>query len=184
MTDQLTNHPTPVRSCPRITLIVARARNGVIGCENRLPWHLPEDLAHFKRTTLGHPIVMGRKTFESIGRALPGRRNLVLTRDPRWRAEGCEPMGSMDEAMAAVAGLPELFVIGGADIYRQALPRADRLLITEVDLDVPGDAHFATPAAQQWELLERQPGQSAAGIAYEFRRYERRGDKPVTPSSS
>lgn len=159
---------------PRVTIIVARARNGVIGHRNALPWHLPEDLRHFKAVTTGHAIVMGRKTFESIGRALPGRRSIVVTRDPHWRHEGCERAASLSEAIAIAArpgadasiGIDEVFVIGGAQLYREALPRADRLIVTEIELEPEGDAHFAAPGPPQWALQARREMVSAGGLAY------------------
>src|ERR1019366_8458389 len=115
----------------RLTIIVATDAQRGIGINNTLPWRLPEDLAHFKRTTSGHPIIMGRKTFDSIGRALPNRRNIVITRNPDWRREGIESAGSLNIAMA-LAGEEEAFIIGGAKIYAEALPRADKLIVTEI----------------------------------------------------
>ena len=126
---------------PEIVLIAAVARNGVIGRENGLPWRLKADLAHFKRTTLGHPIVMGRKTWESLGRPLPGRRNLIVTRNHAYAADGAELFTDPLQAIMA-ANSDAVYVIGGADLYRQLLDRADRLVLTEVDADVNGDAHF------------------------------------------
>nr|WP_010131800.1 dihydrofolate reductase [Microbulbifer agarilyticus] len=131
-----------------IAMIVAMARNGAIGRENTLPWRISGDLQFFKRTTLGKPVVMGRKTFESIGRPLPGRQNIVITRNSAWAAEGVEVVSSLEAAIALAdtaaqqAGLAELMVIGGAEIYRQALPLAQRLYVTEVDAEVAGDAFF------------------------------------------
>ncbi|MBY6190169.1 dihydrofolate reductase [Microbulbifer agarilyticus] len=131
-----------------IAMIVAMARNGAIGRENTLPWRISGDLQFFKRTTLGKPVVMGRKTFESIGRPLPGRQNIVITRNSAWRADGVEVVSSLEaaitlaDAAAQQAGVAELMVIGGAEIYRQALPLAQRLYVTEVDADVDGDAFF------------------------------------------
>ncbi|WP_077400305.1 dihydrofolate reductase [Microbulbifer agarilyticus] len=131
-----------------IAMIVAMARNGAIGRENTLPWSISGDLQFFKRTTLGKPVVMGRKTFESIGRPLPGRQNIVITRNSAWRADGVEVVSSLEAAIALAetaaqqAGASELMVIGGAEIYRQALPLAQRLYVTEVDAEVDGDAFF------------------------------------------
>jgi dihydrofolate reductase len=161
---------------PRITLVAARARNGVIGRDNALPWHLPEDLQHFKATTLGHPIVMGRRTFESIGRPLPGRRTLVVSRNPAWAHPGCERAGSLDEAIGLCAGSAEVFVVGGAQLYAAAMPRADRLILTEVDVDVPGDAYFPTPDRNRWRLAGRAPAVSRTGLAYAIGTWERRSD--------
>jgi dihydrofolate reductase len=163
----------PAAGRPRLTIIVARARNGVIGRDNALPWHLPEDLRHFKATTLGHPVLMGRRTFESIGRPLPGRRNIVITRDPAWFHEGCERAGSLDDAIQACADVPEAFVIGGGQVYLEALPRADVLQVTEVDTEPDGDAFFPAPDPRHWRLTERRPGTSATGLGFAICRYER-----------
>ncbi len=129
-------------------MIVAMARNRAIGRENTLPWRISGDLQFFKRTTLGKPVVMGRKTFESIGRPLPGRQNIVITRSREWRAEGVAVAASLEQALelaqdvAARDGADEVMVIGGAEIYRQAMPLARRLYVTEVDAEVEGDAFF------------------------------------------
>jgi len=141
---------------PRLTLIVARARNGVIGRAGALPWHLPEDLAHFKRTTMGHPIVMGRKTWESIGRPLPGRRSIVVSRQPGFVAAGAEVADSLEAALARCVQASEVFVIGGAQLYREALPHAERLIVTEIDADFDGDAHFPAPDPAQWQEVWRE----------------------------
>ena len=153
---------------PRVTLILARARNGVIGAKGGLPWHLPEDLAFFKRTTMGHPIVMGRKTWESIGRPLPGRRSIVVTRDPSFSAAGAEVVHSLDEAVALCAGGDEIFVIGGAQLYVEALPRADRLLLTEIHADFDGDTFLPAPSPSAWAEAGRQPHPAAEGRPYGF----------------
>ncbi|WP_231758473.1 dihydrofolate reductase [Microbulbifer elongatus] len=131
-----------------VAMIVAMARNRAIGRDNTLPWKISGDLQFFKRTTLGKPVIMGRKTFESIGRPLPGRVNIVITRNPDWQAEGVEVVSSLEAALALAdrraqaERMEELMVIGGAEIYRQALPVATRLYITEVDAEVEGDAFF------------------------------------------
>jgi len=140
---------------PRLTLIVARARNGVIGKDNAMPWKIPGEQAYFKRVTMGHPIIMGRKTWESIGRPLPGRRSLVVTRNPGFVAAGAEVVTSLDAALAACAGAAEAFVIGGAELYRLALPRADRLLVTEIDHDFDGDTTFPAPDSVRWREVAR-----------------------------
>jgi len=163
---------TTTRSGPRVTLIVARARNGVIGRDNAMPWKIPGELAHFKRTTMGHPIVMGRKTWESIGRALPGRRNIVVSRNPGFVACGAEVASSLDAALARCADAEELFVIGGAELYTQALPIARRAIVTEIDADYDGDAHFPILDSAQWQVVERQPG--AAEPPHVFVTYVRR----------
>lgn len=134
-----------------IVFVVAVAQNGVIGRDNALPWRLKADLAHFKATTLGHPVLMGRKTWESLGRPLPGRRNLVVTRDTDYVATGAEVFASIDAALAA-AGNGKVCVIGGAEIYRQLLDRADALVLTEVRADVEGDAFF--PAFDRSRFIE------------------------------
>mgnify|MGYP002713172808 CR=1 FL=1 len=125
----------------QLVLIAAVARNGVIGRHNVLPWRLKADLARFRETTLGHPVLMGRKTWQSLGRPLPGRRNLVVTRDPAYSAAGAEVFRDTEAALAAT-GDETVFVIGGAELYRQLIDRADRLMLTEVQADVTGDAYF------------------------------------------
>jgi dihydrofolate reductase len=127
---------------PLISLIVAMANNRVIGKGNEMPWHLPADLAHFKAKTLGKPIVMGRKTYESIGRPLPGRLNIVMSRNKNYTLEGCEVVGSLKEALALVKDVEEVMIIGGGYLYEQALPLADKLYLTFIDLDVSGDTLF------------------------------------------
>jgi dihydrofolate reductase len=157
-----------------LTLVVAKARNGTIGRNNALPWHLPEDLAHFKRTTMGAPIIMGRKTWESIGRPLPGRRNIVVTRNPELRIEGCEVTTSLEDAQRLCAGVEQVFLIGGAQLYAEAMPCADRLIVTEIDADVEGDAFFPPIDPHQWIVTERESHHSAAsGLDYAFVTYER-----------
>ena len=127
---------------PKIILIAAVARNGIIGRDNSLPWRLKADLAHFRAVTLGHPVLMGRKTWESLAKPLSGRRNLVLTRQPGYQAQGAEVFVSPDEALAALGDASHVFVIGGAEIYRILLQKADTLLLSEVAADVSGDACF------------------------------------------
>ncbi len=152
----------------KLSLIVARARNGVIGRGNALPWRLPEDLAHFRRTTMGHPVIMGRRTWDSIGRALPGRRNIVVTRDLRWQAAGAERAASVDEAIALCEGEPDAFVIGGAQIYADALPRADAIVATEIDRDVEGDVSFPDLDPREWVEIAREAPESAQSDAWPF----------------
>lgn len=157
----------------RLAVIVAVADNGVIGRDNSLPWHLPEDLRYFKRVTLGKPIVMGRKTFESIGRPLPGRTNIVISRNPEFEAAGVLVVRSLDEALelaaevAGDAGASELVVIGGAEIYRLAIPRADRLYVTEVHADIEGDARLPDVAWAEWEETRRER-HAAAENSHDF----------------
>lgn len=173
-----TSPSAPRAAVPVLTLIVARARNGVIGRDNQLPWRLPEDLAYFKRTTLGAPIIMGRKTHESIGRPLPGRLNLVVTRDARRRFAGCEVVHGLDDALAACVRehASEAFLIGGAELYAAGMSRADRLLVTQIDADFAGDAFFAAPDPAVWRESRREPhrGGVPEPFDYAFVEYLRR----------
>jgi dihydrofolate reductase len=147
----------------RLSLIAALAKNRVIGADNALPWRLPEDLKHFKALTMGHPVIMGRKTFESIGKPLPGRRNIVVTRSGNFRAEGCEVVDSPEAALRASAGLAEeVFVIGGAELYRAFLDQADCMYLTEIDRDVEGDARFPDFIRDEWQEVSREPVPGAA----------------------
>ena len=159
----------------RRSLIVARARNGAIGLANAMPWHLPADLAHFKRTTLGHPVIMGRRTWESIGRALPGRKNIVVSRTPGFRAEGAQVVGSLEEAWRAAEGAEEAFVIGGARLYAEALPEADRIYLTDVMAEVEGDTFFPRLDPREWRetLLAEQPADGRNAFALRFLLLER-----------
>lgn len=140
-----------------ISLIVAVAQNGVIGHENQLIWHLPYDLKQFKRLTTGHPIIMGRKTFESIGKPLPNRTSIVITRSKNWCFEGVVVVNSVEEAIEAArqTGTDEAFVIGGAEIYRLTLPIANKIYLTEVKADFEGDAYFVIPHLEEWQELSR-----------------------------
>jgi dihydrofolate reductase len=142
---------------PRISLVVAAADNGVIGRDGGMPWHLPADLAHFKKVTMGKPVVMGRRTHESIGRPLPGRLNLVLSRDPGYQPAGCRRVGSLDEAVsiAADTGANEVMVIGGGGVYRDALPVADRIILTRVHAEPEGDTWFPDPEPGDWREASR-----------------------------
>lgn len=152
-------------------LIAAMARGRVIGRGNTLPWHLPEDMAHFRAATRGHPVIMGRKTWDSLPqrfRPLPARRNLVVTRNPAWQATGAEPMPSLNAALAATAGAERVFVIGGAELYAAALPLADTLLLTEIDADVDGDAHFPDFAAAGFVEQARERHHAAAPNMFDF----------------
>ncbi len=134
----------------RISIIVAMTRNRVIGRDGGMPWHLPADLKRFKELTMGKPIIMGRKTFESLPGVLPGRRHIVISRNPDYRPAGIEVVGSLDAALAAASDAAEVFVIGGADIFREALPRADRLYITLIDMDIAGDTFFPEFDVAAW----------------------------------
>jgi dihydrofolate reductase len=166
------------RGAARIALIAALARNGVIGIDNRLPWRLPEDLQRFRALTTGHSVIMGRRTWESIGKPLRGRQNIVVTRTHRPAEAGVEFAHSLDDALA-LARLPEpVFVIGGEALYREALPRARLLYLTEIQRDFDGDARFPALDRSQWRELSRTtraPG-GASGFAYDFAAYERRHD--------
>jgi len=139
-----------------ITLIVAVADNGVIGRDNALPWHLPEDLKRFKRLTMGKPILMGRKTFESIGKPLPGRHNIVVTRDPNYRRDGVTVVHDVDAALAAAAPAPEVMVIGGSELFRTLLPRAGRVHLTWVHGNIEGDVHWPALDEREWSVVERE----------------------------
>ena len=143
-------------SQPLVSLIVAMAQNGVIGRDNALPWRLPEDLKRFKAFTLGKTILMGRKTYESIGRPLPGRANLVLTRDRNWIAAGVTVVHSVEQALTQAAPGKELVVIGGAEIYRLALPLVSTMYLTEIQRECSGDAHFPDFAEADWRESERR----------------------------
>lgn len=135
----------------KIAMIVATASNGVIGGGNQMLWHVPEDFAHFKKTTMGHPIIMGRKTWESIGRPLPGRKNVVITRQPGYEAKGAEVVSSLEEAYKAVSDVEKVFVIGGGEIYRQALAQADEVWVTKIGQAFEGDTTFPTLSEDEWE---------------------------------
>jgi len=157
-----------------LTIVVATDAQRGIGIDNTLPWRLPEDLAHFKRTTMGHPIIMGRKTFDSIGRPLPNRRNIVITRNPGWQHAGVEAVTSLDDALRLTADVPA-YVIGGGQIYAAALPRADRLIVTEIDKTFDCDAFFPQIDPTQWQEVARETHHSAEnGFDYAFVTYQRR----------
>jgi dihydrofolate reductase len=143
----------------KLSLIVAVSRNGVIGINNQLPWHLPEDLKYFKSVTMGKPMIMGRKTYDSIGRPLPGRTNIVITRDPSWQAEGVEVASTLEAALELgrfacdKANADEIMVIGGEQIYRMTLPAAKRLYLTQVEAEVEGDAFFPEIDINDWQQV-------------------------------
>lgn len=158
-------------------LIYARAANGVIGKDNRLPWHLPEDLAHFKRTTLGCPVIMGRKTWDSLPpkfRPLPGRLNIVVTRDPGFVAEGASVAHSLEAARELCPAGGTAWVIGGAQIYAQALPLASEVVVTEIARDFEGDA-FAPVLGGEWREVAREDHVGASGLPFAFVTYRRAG---------
>ncbi|WP_082571590.1 dihydrofolate reductase [Agromyces sp. Root1464] len=177
-TAEATGASTP--AAPKLGLIWAEAYRGVIGAGGVMPWHVPEDLAHFKEITLGSPVVMGRKTWDSLPerfRPLPGRANIVVTRNEEWAAEGATRAGSIDEGLAlAAASDPEwIWAIGGGELFARLIDRADRLEVTELDLDIPGDA-YAPSIDMSWRLVEADgPAThvSRTGVGYRFRRYAR-----------
>ena len=151
-------------------LIYARARNGTIGKDGQMPWHLPEDLAHFKRVTLGQPVIMGRKTWDSLPpkfRPLPGRLNIVITRQTDWQAEGTLRAHSIEEAMRLCGDVPDAWVMGGAEIYRQAEPLASTAVVTEIDADFDGDA-FAPTLSPKWREVQRKSHTAANGLHFSF----------------
>ncbi|MCO5342440.1 type 3 dihydrofolate reductase [Aeromonas veronii] len=162
----------------KISMIAAMAHDRVIGKDNQMPWHLPADLAHFKRVTLGKPVLMGRKTFESIGRPLPGRRNLVISRNPGYQAEGIEVVSSVEAALALLAGssVEELMVIGGGHLYAEMLPSADCLYLTRIDLAVEGDTRFPAFDDGQWQRVdcESHPADEKNPHPYSFETWQRR----------
>lgn len=161
----------------RISLVAALARGGVIGRDNSIPWRIPEDVARFREVTTGHPVVMGRRTWDSIParfRPLPGRRNIVVTRNGRWYGDGAERVGSLEEAVALAGDVPEVFVIGGAELYAAALPFADELLLTEIDAEFAGDTVFPEVDPAVFEEVEREPHVSGNGMPFAFVRYVRR----------
>ena len=158
-----------------VELIVAVARNGVIGGQNKMLWHVPEDFRHFKTVTMGLPVVMGRKNFESIGRPLPGRRNVVLTRRTDWRHEGVEVVHDWEEEKALLADAPRLMVIGGGELYRQTLSEADVLWLTEMDRDFEGDTSFPDFDRSDWteELLSELPPDEKRDFSVRFKKFTR-----------
>lgn len=162
-------------SVQRLSILVATARNRTIGIDNTLPWRCPEDLKRFKALTMGHHIIMGRKTYDSIGRPLPGRVTVVVTRNRALKIEGCTVVHSLEEAIAACAADGETFIVGGADLYAQALPRADTLYITEIQQDVAGDAHFPDFDRGEWKETSREAHHQDAPqpLDYAFVTYRR-----------
>ncbi len=164
----------------RLSLIAALASNRAIGKDNELLWHLPEDMRHFRETTRGKPVIMGRKTWESLPesfRPLPGRHNIVVSRDPAYQASGATLAGSLADALrqaAAKSNAEEVFVIGGAQLYREALPLANRLYLTEIEQDFDGEVFFPDVQPQDWDEISRQPSQGTSGPQFSFVVYQRR----------
>ena len=157
----------------RIYLIAAVARNGVIGAHGKLPWRLPEDLQHFKKLTLGHPVIMGRRTWASLGKPLQGRENIVITRQPGFAAPGASVAASLAGAIALCTGEDLAFVIGGAEIYAAALPLADGLVLTEIDGDYEGDTRFPDWDRKAWRVSQKETHTSAGGVRFSFLLYEK-----------
>jgi dihydrofolate reductase len=157
-----------------IALIVARARNGVIGRDNTMPWHLPEDLRYFKRVTLGKPVIMGRNTWESLGKPLPGRDNIVITRNENFYAHGATVVNDLETALlladslADARGVDEIMLIGGAQIYAAALPQVTRAYVTEIDADIDGDTFFPTLNAEKWQEVARENFSSCEKNPYQY----------------
>lgn len=161
-----------------LSLVAALARNGVIGRDDAIPWHIPEDVRRFKQLTTGHAVVMGRRTWDSLPerfRPLPARRNVVVTRQGDWTADGAERAGSLEEALELLEGATQVFVIGGAELYAAALPLADELLLTEIDADVAGDTFFPPFERSDFGEVAREPHVSEDGTRFSFVTYVRRG---------
>jgi dihydrofolate reductase len=169
---------------PRVYLVAAVAANGVIGAGGQLPWRLPEDLRHFKELTLGHPVIMGRRTWESLGKPLAGRENIVVTRTPGYTAPGAHVASSLDAAIALCAGEPLAFVIGGSELYATALPLADGLVLTEIRRDYAGDVRFPEFDRSAWRETQRKPQAGADGLRFDFVLYERDRDSKTLTSGS
>jgi dihydrofolate reductase len=160
-------------SGPRIYLVVAVASNGIIGANGRLPWQLPEDLQHFKRLTMGHPVIMGRRTWESLKGPLPGRENIVVTRTRGYEAAGAAVATSLESALALCAGEPVAFVIGGSRLFAESLPMADGLVITEIRKDFAGDTWFPPYDRSRWRETQREAHTAADGTRFDFVLYEK-----------
>ncbi len=161
---------------PLVSAIVAAAENNAIGKDNQLLWHLPNDLRFFKRTTTGHPVIMGRKTYESVGKLLPNRRNIIITRQAAYAVEGADVVHSLAAALESCAGEQEVFVVGGAEIYQQALPVTDRIYLTRVHAALPGDSFFPELDEREWRSVseESHPADERHAYGYTFGIYERR----------
>ncbi len=160
-------------SAPAIYLVAAVAANGIIGAKGKLPWHLPEELKHFKQLTMGHPIIMGRRTWESLGRALPGRENIVVTTQAGYEAPGAAVASSLDAAIALCIGEPVAFVIGGTQLFAAALPIARGLVLTEIRRDYEGDTVFPAYDRSAWRETQREAHAAADGTRFDYVLYER-----------
>ena len=165
-------------SPPRLYLVAAIAANGVIGTQGRLPWHLPEDLRHFRRLTIGHPVIMGRRTWESLPGPLAGRENIVVTRRPGYEAPGAAVATSLEAALALCAGEAVAFAIGGAELYRVALAQAAGLVLTEIHRAYEGEVRFPPFDRSAWHETQREPHVAADGTRFDFVLYERAGVRP------
>ncbi len=152
-----------------ISLVAAMARNRVIGSQGKIPWQLPADLKHFKELTYGHPVIMGRKTYESIGKPLSGRKNIVISREPDFRAEGCIVSRSFEEALESAKSSEEVFVIGGGQIYKLALPYAGKIYLTVIDAEIAGDTFFPKFDESEWQLVNSESHQSDEKNPYNYR---------------
>lgn len=160
-------------SGPRIYLVAAVAANGIIGARGQLPWHIPEELKHFKKVTMGHPIIMGRRTWESLKGPLPGRENIVVTRTPSYEAKGAAVASSLEAALALCAGEPVAFVIGGTQLFEASLPIAAGLVLTEIQRDYEGDTWFPKWDRAQWRESQREAHTAADGTRFDFVLYEK-----------
>jgi dihydrofolate reductase len=158
----------------RLYLVAAVAANGIIGADGKLPWRIPGELKHFKRLTMGHPLIMGRKTWESLKGPLPGRENIVVTSDPDYRAPGAAVASSLEAAIALCAGESLAFVIGGTQLFRDSLPLADGMVLTEIHRDYAGDTWFPDWDRSQWIERQREPHTAADGLRFDYVLYERR----------
>jgi dihydrofolate reductase len=161
-------------SGPRVYLVAAVAANGIIGAGGRLPWHIPEELKHFKRLTLGHPVIMGRRTWESLKGPLPQRENIVVTRTPGYEAPGAAVAASLGAALALCIGESVAFVIGGTQLFEESLPLADGMVLTEIKRDYEGDTWFPAWDRSQWRESQREPHTAADGTKFDFVLYERK----------
>ena len=160
-------------SQPRVYLVAAVAANGIIGANGKLPWHIPEELKHFKKLTLGHPVIMGRRTWESLKGPLPQRENIVVTRRPGYEAPGAAVATSLDAALALCVGEPLAFVIGGTQLFEQALPIAAGMVLTEIERDYEGDTRFPDWDRAQWKETQRESHTAASGVRFDLVLYEK-----------
>lgn len=165
--------PPVAPGVPRVYLVAAVAQNGIIGANGKLPWRLPEDLKHFRNLTMGHPVIMGRRTWESLRKPLPGRENIVISRSMGYQAPGASVAASLEGAIALCAGEPVAFVIGGAEIYAAALPLAKGLVLTEIHKDFAGDRRFPDWNRVGWRETQREAHAAADGMRFDFVLYER-----------